>query len=121
MKHLTRDVTYPRNAPTRAGASRKTRKAPTLDPAEMTAGITQVLHRNYAHWADEPVHLLDNKTPHEAMKTLTGLAGLGAARGALNDLDRLPHCRGPRIAHSREPIAGPRIVLGLAPVLGTTM
>jgi hypothetical protein len=73
VKHLTREVTDPRSATARAGASKKAPKAPALDPAEMTAAMTQVLHRHYAHWADEPVPLLDNKTPREAMKTPAGL------------------------------------------------
>lgn len=73
VKHLTREVTDPRSATARAAAAKKTRKAPALDPAEMTAAMTEVLQRHYANWADEPVPLLDNKTPREAMKTATGL------------------------------------------------
>lgn len=73
VKHLTREVTDPRSATARAGAAEKTRKPPTLDPAEMTAAMTQILHRHHAHWADEPGPLLDNKTPREAMKTPAGL------------------------------------------------
>ncbi|MBL8304034.1 MAG: hypothetical protein JNM26_14805 [Ideonella sp.] len=80
MKHLTREVTDPRSATARAGAANKPRKAPALGPAEMTAALTQVVHRHYAHWADEPVPLLDNKSPREAMKTA---AGLERAKGLL--------------------------------------
>lgn len=73
VKYLTREVTDPRSAAAQAGASKKGRQALSLEPSAMTAMMTEVLHRHYARWADEPVPLLDNKTPREAMKTPAGL------------------------------------------------
>lgn len=43
-------------------------------PAEVMSEIVEkTLHRLYAHWADEPIQILDNKTPRQAIKTAAGL------------------------------------------------
>ena len=48
---------------------------PPLDvaPAVLTQAIEQALRRAYANWADEPVPMLDNQTPRQAMQTPAGL------------------------------------------------
>ena len=47
--------------------------APTLDPATMTQMLSQVIHRSYVNWADEPIPALGHKTPRQAIKTSAGL------------------------------------------------
>lgn len=47
--------------------------APSLDAATMAQLMSKVIHDNYAHWADEPIPALDNKTPRQAIKTSAGL------------------------------------------------
>lgn len=61
--HLTREVVDPRSAAAREATRGKARAVPDLEPAAMTALIEQVLHRQYANWADEPVPLLGNASP----------------------------------------------------------
>ena len=48
--------------------------APKLDAATMAQLMSTVIHDSYAHWADEPIPALDNKTPRQAIKTSAGLA-----------------------------------------------
>lgn len=48
-------------------------KPPDMDPALLAQAIGQAIQRAYANWADEPIPLLDNKTPRQAMRTPAGL------------------------------------------------
>jgi hypothetical protein len=34
-----------------------------MDPALLSQAIDQAIQRTYTNWADEPIPLLDNKTP----------------------------------------------------------
>jgi hypothetical protein len=77
VRHLTREVADPRSAAAREGASRNGRAAPALEPAlepaAMTALIEQTLRQHYENWVDEPIPLLGNQTPRQAVGTPTGL------------------------------------------------
>lgn len=46
---------------------------PDLDPQASTQAIEGVIRHTYAHWADEPIPMLDNKTPRQAILTSAGL------------------------------------------------
>jgi hypothetical protein len=73
VSHLTREVTDPRSTSARKGATRRGGTAPDLEPEAMTALLEQVLRKQYANWADEPIPMLGHKTPREAMATSAGL------------------------------------------------
>ena len=44
-----------------------------LDSAQLNIAIQSAMHRIYEHWADEPIPVLGNISPKEAIKTLAGL------------------------------------------------
>jgi hypothetical protein len=46
---------------------------PDIDPTLLSQAIGQAIQRAYANWADEPISLLDHKTPRQAMQTPAGL------------------------------------------------
>ena len=46
---------------------------PDLDPTLLSQAIGHAIQRAYANWANEPIPLLDNKTPRQAMRTPAGL------------------------------------------------
>jgi hypothetical protein len=76
VRHLTREISDPRGMlrsakPGRRAAAPAT--PPSLSPDQMADAIEQALRRSYARWADEPIPLLDNKTPRQAMQTPAGL------------------------------------------------
>ena len=58
-------------------------------PSDMTHDdldgvFTQVFNRLYANWADEPIQVLGNKTPREAIRTESGLERV---KGLLRDYE----------------------------------
>jgi len=71
VTHLLREVTDPRTDAGTADASGPA--MPDLSPEETTAMFQQVMLQHYANWADEPVPMLGDLTPREAMKTPAGL------------------------------------------------
>lgn len=46
---------------------------PDIDLTLLSQAIGEALQRAYANWANEPIPLLDNKTPRQAMRTPAGL------------------------------------------------
>lgn len=44
-----------------------------ISPEELTKLMESALHRMYANWADEPIPMLENQTPRQAMTTPAGL------------------------------------------------
>ena len=44
-----------------------------ISPQELTKVIEATMHRMYANWADEPIPMLENQTPRQAMTTPAGL------------------------------------------------
>jgi len=83
-QHLTREITDPRSVAALAGRDVKPATAPTLDPDATAALIEQMLRRHYANWADEPVPLLGNQTPRQAIATP---AGLERVKGLLREYE----------------------------------
>ncbi len=71
--HLTREVTDPRSASVLNGATRGGDTAPKLEPEAMTALLEQVMRKQYANWADEPIPMLGHQTPRAAVATSAGL------------------------------------------------
>ncbi|MCW5635957.1 MAG: DUF2384 domain-containing protein [Rubrivivax sp.] len=75
---LTREITDPagamlhRDADDRGAATTEPVRPP-LPPEELAQVIEQVLRRQYAHWCDEPIPVLDGKTPRQAIATPAGL------------------------------------------------
>lgn len=84
VQHLTREVTDPRSTAALAGATGKASAAPALDPETMAAVMEQFLHSQYANWADEPIPVLGDKTPRQAIKTP---AGLERVKGLLREYE----------------------------------
>ncbi len=72
VKYLHREISNPQDLPL-AGADAKKKPPPALPPEAMAQAIEQVIRRNYANWADEPIPALDRKTPRQAMQTAAGL------------------------------------------------
>ena len=83
VQHLTRELTDPRSAAAQAGPGTKPAAA-TLEPEAMSALMEQVVHRHYARWADEPVPLLGNQTPRQAIATP---AGVERVKGLLREYE----------------------------------
>lgn len=94
VQHLTREVTDPRSTGLRGGrtpgAGRGQGPGPgmgmgmDLSPEQMTAMFEQLMRKHYAHWADEPVPLLGNQTPRQAIATA---AGLERVKGLLREYE----------------------------------
>lgn len=85
VQHLTREMTDPRSPAALAAATDKASAAPDLDPETMTAVMEQFLHSQYANWADEPIPILGDKTPRQAIKTP---AGLERVKGLLREYEQ---------------------------------
>ena len=64
-----------KNSPSR---DNKNQKAELPDDPEMQEHIKEIIQQHWAHWFDEPVPLLDHKTPREAAKTKKGREQLEA-------------------------------------------
>ena len=78
VQYLTREVTDPRSPAALAGSGQAGRSgragtSPNLPPADLTEMMTQFVRSHYAHWADEPIPALGDKTPRQAITTPSGL------------------------------------------------
>ncbi|TVQ44399.1 MAG: DUF2384 domain-containing protein [Gammaproteobacteria bacterium] len=85
VRHLTREIDDPRGmlaARHREGPIKPARGGgghggpadlSQLDPETMTGLMSQVMRRSYANWADEPIPILDNRSPRELIETPAGL------------------------------------------------
>ena len=75
VRWLTREITDPAGA--LAHAPGDVLDTPPLPPGlsaeAATDAMAQMLHRVYAHWADEAVPALDHQTPRQAIATAAGL------------------------------------------------
>ena len=82
VQFLTREITDPKGALAHPSGRTKAVKPPDLPPEALAQVIEQVIRRSYAHWADEPIPALENKTPRQAMQTPAGLERVkGLIRG----------------------------------------
>jgi hypothetical protein len=54
-------------------ASTEPMSSSPMDPTMLAQAIEGAIHRSYAHWADEPIPALGNKTPRQVMQTAAGL------------------------------------------------
>lgn len=87
VRHVTRELTDPRSSAARAGVGDEPSSfaaLPDIAPEDMTRLVEQVMRRNYAKWADEPVPLLGNLTPRQAIATP---GGLERVRGLLREYE----------------------------------
>ena len=75
VQYLTREVTDPRSRAALEDAGQSGRAGTPLDlpPADLTDMMTQFVRSHYAHWADEPIPALGDKTPRQAITTPSGL------------------------------------------------
>jgi hypothetical protein len=74
VRHLTREISDPRGALSKAGADASAATAPVHLPPEVLAeAIEKVLLRSYAYWTDEPIPALGGKTPRQAIESPGGL------------------------------------------------
>lgn len=94
VRHLTREIEDPRgmlaarhrDGPIKPVRGGKADSGPAdlsqIDPETMTDLMSQVVRRTYANWADEPIPILDNRSPRELMATPAGLERVkGLLRG----------------------------------------
>ena len=72
VQHLTREITDPRSTAALQDGGRRM-QTPALPPEEMTALFEQVMRSQYARWADEPIPVLGDRTPRQAIATAGGL------------------------------------------------
>jgi len=91
VQHLTREITDPAGHLARAGSSDASRtprsfstSTPDLPPEVIAQAIEQVLHRHYAHWADETIPALGGRSPRQAIATP---AGLERVKGLLREYE----------------------------------
>ena len=95
VKHLTREITDPAGHLARTGSPDAARApgsgesaaavgAQGLPPEVMAQAIEQVIHRHYAHWADETIPALGGLTPRQAITTP---AGLERVKGLLREYE----------------------------------
>ena len=71
---LTREIVDPAGAMSLGEVSRATpAPADTLPPEVIAQAVEQLLRRHYANWCDEPIPLLGDKTPRQAIATPSGL------------------------------------------------
>ena len=87
VRHVTRELTDPRSSSARAGAGDQRSSfagLPNIAPEDMTRLFEQVMRRTYSKWADEPVPLLGNLTPRQAIGTP---GGLERVRGLLREYE----------------------------------
>ena len=68
-----RDVQDPKGIIPSNNPSTPPKSNPAMDPAMMAQAIEEATHRAYANWADQPLPMLGNKTPREAMQSPAGL------------------------------------------------
>ena len=86
VRWLTRDVTDPGALLARTpGAIQDVAPLPPGLSAEAIAdAIEQIIHRSYAHWADDAIPALNGQTPRQAITTV---AGLERVKGLLRSCD----------------------------------
>ena len=82
VHHLTREITDPAGAMAASGDLGSPLETmppgsedapPDLPPEVISELLTEVIQRNYADWADEPLPALGNRTPRDAISTAAGL------------------------------------------------
>ncbi len=78
VRHLTREITDPKGALSKRDGSGPGLAAPVplpegIDPDALAEAFAQAIRRHYANWADEPIPMLDGKTPRQAIATPAGL------------------------------------------------
>ena len=56
-----------------ASARRRCFRAPDISPEDTTRIVQEAVNRTYADWADQPLPVLGDRTPREAMATSGGL------------------------------------------------
>jgi len=86
VRHLTREISDPQGLMRSAAPKpNQATASPSLAPEALANAIEQALRRSYARWADEPMPLLDGKTPRQA---ITSAAGLERVKGLLRSYER---------------------------------
>jgi len=77
VEHLKREVSDPLDAMDDDGGDMPpvdfAEELPDIPPEQMTRMVQDVMNSAYADWADEPLPLLDDRTPREAIATSRGL------------------------------------------------
>lgn len=76
VRYLTREIVDPKGALSKRLGRAQPGSAPStseLPPEALADAIEEVVRRNYAHWADEPIPALDGQTPRQAIRTAAGL------------------------------------------------
>jgi len=82
VHHLTREITDPAGAMAASGDPGSPLETmppdsghapPDLPPEVISELVAEVIQRNYADWADEPLPALGNRTPRDAISTPAGL------------------------------------------------
>ena len=85
VQFISRELSDPKGMMANMSASQETKPGagePGLPPEVLADVIEKAIHRMYAHWADEPIQVLDGKTPRQAIKTPAGLERVkGLLRG----------------------------------------
>lgn len=85
VQFISRELSDPKGLMANMPASQAAQPgagAPGLPPEVMADAIEQALHRLYANWVDEPIQVLDGKTPRQAIQTPAGLERVkGLLRG----------------------------------------
>jgi hypothetical protein len=93
VEHLTREITDPAGSLARAhkgkggDLERSAGTASTatgLPPEVLAQALEEVIHRHYAHWADETIPALGGLTPRQAIATP---AGLERVKGLLREYE----------------------------------
>lgn len=76
VRYLTREIVDPKGALSKRLGRAQPGSAPStseLPPEALADAIEEVVRRNYAHWADEPIPALDGQTPRQSIRTAAGL------------------------------------------------
>jgi hypothetical protein len=78
VRHLTRELTDPKGALSKLDEEGPALATPVplpegIDPDVLAEAMAQAIRRHYANWADEPIPMLDGKTPRQAIATPAGL------------------------------------------------
>lgn len=96
VQHLTREITDPAGilARARAGDDVATPKtaassASAIPPEVLTRALEQFIHRHYAHWCDETIPALGDRTPRQAITTPAGLERVKGLLREYEDGERL--------------------------------
>lgn len=87
VQHLTRELVDPHSSAAMAAAPARSSSfsaTPDMPPEDMTRLFEQFLRHNYARWADEPIPVLGNVNPRQAITTP---AGLERVKGLLREYE----------------------------------